>query len=465
MRRATCQAISLAVMMPLALMMGAAFGAESQGQRVVTVEGYDLQGAIDAAAAGGLVLADPNRRIIIEQTIRVDKPLTITGLHAQLLDGLDNAPILRVTADGFRLNNFHLVGNRHTVDHANRASLVVIEASDFIVEQGTIEQSSEHGIEISAAGKHAENGVVRDIIGHDMGRDHISLQGTGEAGFFVKNVVVERIRAYGSETRGALEVADGNENITVRDIYAEDCRYGVDFQDHVKQGMGQTNLRVSIEKVFVRRCSHAVRSATAAGMGHRFLTLRDISGMEWIDGSDGGKMAQPIVINHTDNVLIENVDLMGAGESIYTDLLILNSNNVRIRNLVVDELSVYREAILVENCSDVLIDDAYINASARQEGQDVAVRYRLNDEGHYENLRIRDLRAKGSAERIVLEAVEPIGEYRDYHKRRFTGEGMEFAATEQEVSLRNVMIEYDPAKVDDHIGVEHAEVSGKPTSR
>ena len=432
--------------------------AQSLGQRVVQVEGDALQAAIDAAAPGGLVLADPNRQIIVEETIRVDKPLTISGLHAKLIDGLDETPLMKVTADGFRMDNFHLIGNRHTVEHQNRASLVVIEASDFIVEKGTIEQSSEHGIEISANGRHAENGTVRDIIGHDMGRDHISLQGTGEHGFFVKNVVVERIRAYGSNTRGALEVADGNENITVRDIYAEDCRYGVDFQDHVKQGMGQTNLRVTIEKVFTRRCSHAVRSATAAGMGHRNLTLRDISGTEWIDGSGEGKMAQPIVINHTDNVLIENVDLMGEGETIYSGLLILNSNNVRIKNLVIDEVSVYREAVLVENCSGVLIQDAFINATARVPGEDVAMRYRLNSEGVYRDLRVHDLRTAGTAERIVLEAAEPIGDYREYHKRRFTGERMQFGEASEEVALLNYEIQYDPALVDDRLGVERAHV-------
>ncbi len=438
---------------------GLAGGADIGNQGVIYIEGDDIQGAIDAAQPGDTVIGDPNRLIVVDETITVEKPLTITGLHVKLIDGLDNTNIMLVTADGFRLNNFHIIGNRETVEHQNRASLVVIEANDFVVEQGTIEESSEHGIEISANGRHVKNGAVRDIIGHNIGRDHVSLQGTGEEGYFVKNVVVERLRAYGSPTRGAVEVADGNTNVVVRDVYAEDCRYGVDFQDHVKQGMGQTNLRVIIENIFVRRCSHAVRSATAAGMGHRNLTIRNISGEDWIDGSGEGKMAQPIVVNHVDNVLIDNVDIMGDGETIYAGFLILNSNNVKINNVTMDQVSVYREGILVENCSDVHVNNAFINAEARVEGENVALRYRLNNDGVYDNLRINNLVAKGPAERIVLEALEPIGNYREYHKRRFTGERMQFAPTEADVTLLNYIINYDPELIDDGIGVKNEQVS------
>ena len=435
-----------------------ASGADTAHNRAVHVIGGELQGAIDAAQPGDTVIADPNHLIIVDETITVEKPLAITGLHVKMIDGLDNTPIILVTADGFRLNNFHIIGNRETVEHQNRASLVVIEANDFVVEQGIIEESSEHGIEISANGRHVKNGVVRDIVGHNMGRDHVSLQGTGEDGFYVKNVVVERLRAYGSTTRGAVEVADGNTNVVVRDIYAEDCRYGVDFQDHVKQGMGQRNLRVIIENVFVRRCSHAVRSATAAGMGHRNLTIRNISGEDWVDGSGEGKMAQPIVVNHVDNVLIDNVDIMGNGETIYAGFLIMNSNNVKINNITLDHVSVYREAILIENCSDVHMNNAYVDAEARVEGENVALRYRLNSEGVYDNLRINNLVAKGPVDRVVLEALEPIGDYREYHKRRFTGERMQFGPAQADVALLNYVINYDPALIDDQIGVENAHV-------
>ena len=48
---------------------------------------------------------------------------------------------------------------------------------------------------------------------------------------------IENIRAYGSRLRGPVEVSDGSEHITVRDIYAESSFYGVDVQDHGRQGM------------------------------------------------------------------------------------------------------------------------------------------------------------------------------------------------------------------------------------
>jgi len=444
------------------LLPGVALAEEEPPPRVISVSGDDLQAAVDAAQAGDILHADPRREIILDATVTIDKPLTITGLRARLVDGLDDTPMLVVNADGFRMNNFHLTGNRESVEHANRASLVVINASDFVVEQGTIREASEHGIVIDATGRHAENGVVRDIIGHNIGRDHVSLQGSGEHGFFVKNVVVERIRAYGSPTRGAIEVSDGTENITVRDIYAEDCRYGVDFQDHVKQGMGQSNVRVLIENVFVRRCSHAVRSATAPGMGHRNLTLRNISGIDWIDGSGEGKMAQPIVINHTDNVLIDNVDIMGAGEHIYAGIMILNSSNVRLQNVLIDEVSVYREAILIENTTTVQVSQVTVNAEARAPGEEIVLRYRLNEDGVYEDLRVHDLVARGPANRIVLEGSEALGEDRDYHKRTFTGEGMEFGETQAEVALRSHAIDYDPELIDDRLGVGRANQAAGP---
>ncbi len=454
--------------------------AESNGQRTIPVAGDDLQGAIDEANPGDTVLAYPNRTIVIHDTVIVDKPLTMTGLHARLADDLENAPILLVEADGFRINNFHLRGNRDSGEElSERASLLVVEANDFVVEQGTVEQATQHGIHIRATdGRHTKNGVVRDIIGHDIERDHVSITGYGQNEFFVKNVAVERIRAYNSANRGAVEVADGTENVTVSDIYAEDCRYGVDFQDHDGRGGYQPNINTIIENVFVRRCSHAVRASTSAsigtgeaepppGLGHRNLTIRNIADRDWIDSFDRGpdgrriKMTQALIVNHTDNVLIENVDFMGKGEEIYAGLMILNSNNVRARNVHMDHFSVYREAILIENSTDVLLDSVFVNASTRSESENstAAVRYRLNNDGVYTNFRVNDLYANGSANRIIMEAVEPVGNYREYHRRRFTGEGMEFDATTADVELTNFLINYDADLIDDFIGVEHGTVN------
>ena len=81
-----------------ALFAGAAFGVETGCPRTVIVSGDDVQAAINEARPGDTVLADPNRQVVIGETIVVDKPLTISGLHAKLADDLENAPILLVTA-------------------------------------------------------------------------------------------------------------------------------------------------------------------------------------------------------------------------------------------------------------------------------------------------------------------------------------------------------------------------------
>ena len=166
----------------------------------------------------------------------------------------------------------------------------------------------------------------------------------------------------------------------------------------------------------------------------------------------------PIVVNYTDNVLIENVDIMGVGENIYAAFLITNSSNVRVHNVYIDSVSVYREALLVENSSDVLLNSITVNASERVDEENVVVRYRLNQDGVYSNFRINDLSARGSANRVVLEAMEPVGNYREYHRRRFTGEGMEFAPTSASVTLTNYLIHYDPLLVDDRIGVDEGTI-------
>ncbi len=452
-------------------------GNQNSGRKVIHFTGDNLQEVVNATRPHDIIMADPNRTLMVEETIIIDKPLTISGLRAQLVDGLEDAPLIHVISDGFRMNNFHLIGNRHSVDFEKRASLLLITGNNFIVEQGIVEQSSQHGVNIRATPeKSTKNGVVRDIIGNDMVRDHVALTGYGD-GNVVKNVVVERIRAYGSENRGAVEVADGSENVTVRDIYAEDARYGVDFQDHDGRETYQPNINTIIENVFVRRCSHAVRASTSisvgkggdeppsTGFGHRNLTIRNIGGVEWADTSEPGpdgrtrKMAMPIVVNYTDNVLIENVDIMGVGETIYSAFMILNSSNVRVHNLHIDSVSIYREAMLVENSSDVLLNSISINASERVDGENVAVRYRLNEDGVYRNFRVHDLYANGTANRIVMEALEPIGDFRKYHRRRFTGEGMQFGPTTADVTLKNYTISYDPELVDDHIGVENATIN------
>lgn len=434
-----------------------------------------MQDVVNAAKPHDIIMADPNITLIVRETIIIDKPLTISGLRAQVPDNLGGVGVLHVIADGFRMDNFHLIGNRHS-DFVDRATLLTLEGSNFVVEQGVIEQASRHGIMVRATEERSpQNGVVRDIIGYDVARDHVSIEGHGD-GHVVKNVVVERIRGYGSENRGVVEVADGSENVTVRDIYGENVRYGVDFQDHDGRGTYQPNINTIIENVFVRRASHTVRASTSisvgkggddppsTGFGHRNLTIRNIGGIEWADtyepGPDGRsqKMAMPIVVNYTDNVLIENVDIIGVGETIYSAFLILNSSNVRVNNVHIDSVSVYREAMLIENSSDVLLNSISINASHRVETEAVAVRYRLNADGVYKNFRVNDLIAHGSTNRIIMEALEPVGRHRPYHARLFTGEGMQFAPASANVTLKNFSINYDPELIEDHIGAKNGKI-------
>lgn len=315
--------------------------AASLSAATIPVEGDDLQAAVDAAPAHSVLVADSDRTLQINQTVVVTKPLTIVGLRARLVPQLGRTPILDVRAEGFRLRDFRLEGNADTVEQERRAPLVLLQRGDFIVENGEVRNSSKDGLMITPSPEFGdvEHGVVRNLVGRGIVRDVVSIGGAGDQGLFVRHLLVENLRAYDSQLRGPAEVSDGAEYVTIRDVYAENCVYGIDMQDHNRPG--QINRHVLLENIRVRNTRTAVRAANH-DFGHDGLTIRDVSGTDWAPGAHS-----LLEVRNTSNVLVDNVRIYGCTDQ--PAVLVQDSRNVTLRDISVIDCEAAPEAVYVEN--------------------------------------------------------------------------------------------------------------------
>ncbi len=274
-----------------------AWSAHSEAGAPIVVGERDIHEAVQEAPPYSTLIFDRSRSYTLSEPLLIDKPLTLRGLNARLPDDLAGTPLIFVTAEGFKISDFELHGNTDTLpEDEGRCSLLVISAGDFVVQNGLITNSTQHGVLISSSLYHrpqtflerwggadspsiesgvVENGVVRDLITRGVSRDGVSL--TGRNGT-VRHVLIENIRGFGPSDRGPVEVADGSENVTVRNVYAEDVAYALDIMhDHGDQnGDTEINLNHHAENIHAVRCRWVVRTRNRP-LGHVGLTLRDIT--------------------------------------------------------------------------------------------------------------------------------------------------------------------------------------------
>ena len=407
MDKRNCRAVTRIILslIPALFLLGVA-GETHAAERLPTlyVKDGNLQAAVDKAPAHAIVMADRTKQIEIVSTVRITKPLTLVGLNARLKPRLAKTPILAVLAEGVRIRDFLLEGNADSVTQPERAPLIVVRRGRFVVENGETNNSAKDGVMITPIAQYGdiEHGVVRNLIAKGTVRDAVSIGGAGDEGLFVRHLVVENIRAYRSELRGAVEVSDGSEYITVRDIYAESSFYGVDVQDHDREG--QVNRHVVIDGVHVKDCTVAIRTANS-DFGHDGLTIRNITGTDWRKGE-----WSPLDIRNTANVLIDNVRIHRCpGEGSVT---VRNSDNVTLRNLTFTDCGNDGAPLLVEDANNVLIDNVVFQGAAQPE---YGVLYRVRSDSKFRGLRIRnvlaeDVRSVG----IVLENVSSSGGLESY---------------------------------------------------
>ncbi len=350
---------------------------------IVEVRNGNLQRAVDETPAYGTVVADRTAQLEIEATIKIDKPLTLTGLNARLKPGLGKTPIIEVLAEGVRIRDFLLEGNTDTVPQERRAPLILVRRGRFVIENGETNNSAKDGVMITPVREfgHIEHGVVRNLTARNTVRDVVSIGGAGDEGLYVRHLVVENIRSYGSKLRGPVEVSDGSEYITVRDIYAESCAYGADVQDHNRPG--QINRNVVIEGVHVKNTTAAIRTANR-DFGHHGLTIRNVAGSDWPDGARA-----PLDIRNTRGVLIENVKIDGCPA--LPPVSVRQSSDVTLRGVTIHDCGRNGEAVLLENVDRVLVDDLVISGETQPE---TGLRYSMTADRMFSGLRIRNVLAE-----------------------------------------------------------------------
>jgi len=361
---------------------------------VVYVGDRTVQEAVDAAPPHSVVFCNPNQQLTLSSPVTITKPLTLRGLNARLPDELGRTPLLRVRVPGVAIEDFELRGNVDTVSQDVRAPLLTITAGDFRIENGLMVDASKDGIMIDASADGAEEsdlagGVIRNIVGIRIARDVVSISGGSTPGHRVRHVLVENIRCYDSALRGAVEVSDGSDSITVRKVYAENSPYAIDVQDHGQPH--QINSNVVVEDVHAVNCRHAIRTANRPH-GHSNLTMRDIT-------AEG--CAEPLRISNTDNVILHNVRIIDH-ESEAPPVLVRNCDGVSIRDITVLNTSHDGAALLVEDCADMLIDGLTLRGDT--DALSSAVTYRLTSAGTLSGLCIRSVRAPDTMDAgIILE--------------------------------------------------------------
>src|SRR5688572_2051530 len=369
----------------------------------IRVREENLQAVLDRAPVNAVIQCDPNHTYTWTQPIVLKKPVTLIGLHAQLPPKLGKVSLVVIEAKGVSILDFELKGNADSVDQADRAPLMVVHAGEFRIERGTFLNSSKDGVMIDGDTPLKEDvvgGVVRDIVGRNVQRDTVSISG-GNSGFRIRNVLVDNVRCYNSQRRGAVEVSDGTDNITVRKVYAEGCIYAVDVQDHKRPK--QDNRNVVVEDVFAVRCKHAIRTSNSP-QGHTNLTVRDITAQNCVS---------PIQISRTANVHVSNVRISEHDGDI-SPVLLQDCRGVTLRDVLVESREFKGSALVLQDCHEALVDGVTLRAPSGRVSN--AVRYRLTTGGVFAGLRISNVAARSVTEAgIVLESVgKTAGVLSDY---------------------------------------------------
>ncbi|MBX7258575.1 MAG: right-handed parallel beta-helix repeat-containing protein [Candidatus Hydrogenedentes bacterium] len=364
----------------------------SQPPATIQVDVDNLQATLDAAPEHSTVAFNRNRQLTLSEPLIVRKPLTIQGLNAKLPEKLGGTPLVIVESKDVSVIDCEFRGNRETVPQELRAPLLTIREGNFRVERCNFLDSSKDGIKIDGEGvkdRDIEGGVIRDIYGKGCVRDLVSLSGGGEHGHRIRHVLVENIRDYDSEMRGAVEVSDGTCDITVRNVYAERCVYALDVQDHGKPQ--QVNTNVLIEDVTAVDCKHIIRTANH-DFGHANLTLRDFI---------GERCSEPLKVSNTRNVVIDNVQIGGHPKG-GSPVSVKNCSRLSVREVTIENSAHEEAGLLLVDCSGVFVDNLAVTGEGTKLAHALLARY--GGGKAYSGLQIHNVSARNvSKEGVRLE--------------------------------------------------------------
>jgi hypothetical protein len=299
-----------------------------------------------------VVICEQPEPLTVTKPLTITKPMTLRGLRARLPEKLGDTVLLVVAAKGVTLTDLELRGNYDSVPQKNRAPLIHIKAGEFQVERCKFFDASKDGLMVTPDNGAGDivGGGIRNIEGARMGRDLVSLSG-GCGGQRIRNVTVEHVRLKKGFYRGAVEVSDGSDHITVRHVYAEEAVYAVDVQDHGAQQPGKPapsapNTHITLEDVTAVKCKHVIRTANHP-LGHSGLTLRDFTAKD---------CQEPVLISHTKQVRVENVTIRNEPEAKKPPVTLRHCEDVELRNVTITGLWEGIEAIATPNSTNVRIE-------------------------------------------------------------------------------------------------------------
>ncbi len=231
----------------------------------------------------------------------------------------------------------------------------------------------------------------------------MSIGDHGDQGLTVHNVLIENIRCYDSSLRGAVNIKDGNDNITIRDIYASNSVYAVDIQDHKKPG--ETNRNITVENVYAVKCRHAVRTNNR-DLGHQNLTIRNVTAEQ---------CAIPLRLSNTEHLTLDNVRVLDhqISEEPYPPILIYNCQGVFVRDVVVKNSNYAGPTLSLVDSGDAVIDGFTLQGQSNALTSGVS--YLITTNAAFSGLRISHVSARNLKNGgIVLESKNAQGTLSDY---------------------------------------------------
>jgi hypothetical protein len=311
-----------------------------------TGDGSDLQKVLDAAPVGATITCDAKRSLEISKSITIRQALTLTGLNARLPKTLGKTPILIVAAEGVTLFDLKLHGNHGSVDDRKRAPLIHVRKGKFRIERCIFYDATKDGIMVTPEKSDGDvvGGVIRDIKAYRMGRDAVSISGGDRRwGMCVRNVLIEDVRLERGYRRGAVEVSDGSDNITVRRVYAKDAKYAIEVHDH---GQKVPNTNLVFEDVTAVNCLALLLGGDNI-RGHKNVTLRRATATD---------CKMPVRIKHYANILIEDLTITNQAKADSPRIHLIDCQGVRVRNVNIKGLASGVKPVSQKDCTDVAIE-------------------------------------------------------------------------------------------------------------
>ena len=290
--------------------------------------GSDLQQVIDAAQPGTTIVCDSSRQYEFSTPITIKQTIILKGLNARLPEKLGRTPLIEVKAEGVTLTNLTLHGNHDSVDQKYRASLINIYKGRFLVADCKFYDSSKNGVTVCpepGSSKDIVGGEIKNIEAFRLGRDAVSISG-GNRGLRVRDITVGNVSLKKGYRRGAVEVSDGSDNIKVKNVYAEDCPYAIDVQDH--NGKSAPNTNIEISNVTAVNCNNIIRTANSH-RNHANLILRNLKGTN---------CALPVQISHTKNVLVDGLTILEHKNKKSAPIKLKNCHGITFKNVSIDSL-------------------------------------------------------------------------------------------------------------------------------